>query len=212
MLDLVDRFARIDDPRQTRWVEHPLAAVLALCAGAVVAGMRSFTAIASWVSDVPADLLAGLYARCDPTLAVARPPSKGTIWRVVTDLDPAQADAAIGAWLLQRAGQPTAEGDKPADGAPPGLGELALDGKTVRGAKDGDGNQVHLLAAMTHSGLVVGQVEVGAKTNEIPLLPELLDDLDIAGSVITADALHTQRDTAEYLHQRGADFCFCVII
>jgi predicted transposase YbfD/YdcC len=42
------------------------------------------------------------------------------------------------------------------------------------------------------------------------MLPTLLDPLDITGAVITADALHTQRDTAEYLHRRGADFCFCV--
>jgi hypothetical protein len=54
-------------------VEHPLPAVLALCAGAVVAGMASFTAIASWVTDVPADLLTGLYARYGQ---VARAPSK----------------------------------------------------------------------------------------------------------------------------------------
>jgi predicted transposase YbfD/YdcC len=209
MLDLVDRFAQIDDPRQARWVEHPLPAVLALCACAVVAGMRSFTAIASWVCDVPVDLLTGLYARCGR--AAARPPSKGTIWRVVTETDPAQADAAIGAWLLQRANQHPAgnEGPQP-EGEVPRPVELALDGKTLRAAKDSEGNQTHLLAAMTHSGLVAGQVEVGAKTNEIPMLPVLLDGLDIAGAVITADALHTQRDTAEYLHQRNADFCFCV--
>jgi hypothetical protein len=65
MLDLVDRFAQIDNRRRARWMEHPLPAVLALCAGAVVAGMRSFTAIAGWVFDVPADLLAGLYDRCE---------------------------------------------------------------------------------------------------------------------------------------------------
>jgi predicted transposase YbfD/YdcC len=173
--------------------------------------MRSFTAIASWVSDISVDLLAGLYARCDLALAASRPPSKGTIWRVVTAIDPAQADAAIGTWLLHRASRPsTPSGDNPAEYASPGLRELALDGKTLRGAKDSEGNQVHLLAAMTHTALVAGQVEVGAKTNEIPMLSELLDDLDINATVITADALHTQRDTAEYLHQRGAEFCSCV--
>lgn len=54
------------------------------------------------------------------------------------------------------------------------------------------------------------QTEVGAKTNEIPMLPVLLDGVDITGMVILADALHTQRATATYLHQREADFCFCV--
>lgn len=190
-------------------MEHPLPAVLALCAGAVVAGMSSFTAIAGWVADVPADLLTGLYARCGRS--AARAPSKATLWRVVTEIDPAQADAAIGAWLLEQAEQPNSgTSQPPPEGECRGPVELALDGKTLRGARDGQGNQMHLLAAMTHTGLVTGQVEVGAKTNEIPKLSDLLDTMDIAAAVITADAMHTQRDTANYLHQRGADFCFCV--
>jgi hypothetical protein len=58
------------------------------------------------------------------------------------------------------------------------LAAVAVDGKTVRGAKNAEGNQVHLLAAMTHvRGLVVAQTDVAAKTNEIPMLPELLADL-----------------------------------
>ena len=191
-------------------MDHPLPAVLALCAGAVVAGMSSFTAIAGWVTDVPADLLTGLYARCGQAGAV-RAPSKATLWRVVTEIDAAQADAVIGAWLLERAGHLGHDTDSvDTDGVDEVAVEVAVDGKTLRGARDDDGHQTHLLAAMTHTGLVTGQVEVGAKTNEIPKLPELLDTMNIAGVVITADAMHTQRDTATYLHQRGADFCFCV--
>jgi predicted transposase YbfD/YdcC len=84
---------------------------------------------------------------------------------------------------------------------------LAVDGKAVRGAKDKDGKQVRLLAAMLHQQrLVLNQVAVGAKTNEIPMLQPLLDPLDITDHVITADSLHTQRTTARYLHKRGAHF------
>lgn len=218
--DLVDHFAVIADPRQGRWVVHPVAAVLALCAAAVVAGMRSFTAIAGWVADVPVADLAGLYARCGSAVQV-RAPSKATLWRVVTGVDAAQADAAIGAWLLSRKAVDDIAADADADTDAGGGGAdgeagitdtdvVAVDGKTLRGARDDEGNQPHLLAAMTHTGLVVGQVEVGAKTNEIPMLSTLLDTLDIAGRVITADALHTQRETADYLHRRGANFFFCV--
>src|SRR3954447_16966888 len=80
------------------------------------------------------------------------------------------------------------------------------------GATDTDGNQTHLLAAATHyDALVLGQVEVGAKSNEIPQFAPLLDTLtaagvDLARTVITADALHTQRPHADYLHERGAGF------
>ena len=77
-----------------------------------------------------------------------------------------------------------------------------MDGKTVRGARNPDGSQVHLLAALAgQPGVVAAQTEVGAKTNEIPMIIPLLDGLDLAGAVITADALHCQRATANYLHR-----------
>jgi predicted transposase YbfD/YdcC len=86
-----------------------------------------------------------------------------------------------------------------------------VDGKTLRGAVNADGHQVHLLAVATHHhALVLAQTEVGAKTNEIPKFSELLDELDIAGWTVTADALHTQRAHATYLHRRNADFVLMV--
>jgi len=203
--DLAGRFAAVTDGRRDRGREHPVAAVLALCAGAVVAGMRSFTAIAGWAADVPDELLARL---SDRRPAEVRPPSKATIWRVLTGADAGQVDAVIGAWLLDQADQPGC--------GPSGAVAIAVDGKTVRGATDAEGNQVHLLAAATHEqSLVLGQVEVGAKTNEIPMFTPLLDSLtaagiDLAGTVVTADALHCQRAHAEDLHARGIDFCFTV--
>ncbi len=84
---------------------------------------------------------------------------------------------------------------------------IAVDGKTLRGSGHG-GDGRHLLAAFDHAhGVVLGQVEVGAKTNEIPMFPTLLDRLDIQDAVITADALHAQRSHATYLAERGAHYC-----
>jgi DDE family transposase len=130
-------------------------------------------------------------------------------------------DAVIGAWLWDRAepiattepfsANTTDRAEADNDTGTPRLVVLAVDGKTVRGAIEAEGNQSHLLAAMTHHhGLVIAPTEVGAKTNEIPMLPTLLDELDITGAIITADALHTQRTTARYLHGRGAEFVFSV--
>ena len=68
--DLLQRFAGVSDGRSGQGRDHPVAVVLTLCAAAVLAGMRSFTAIAGWVADVPAELLAPLYGRpceCSPT-------------------------------------------------------------------------------------------------------------------------------------------------
>ena len=215
--DLLQRFAQVSDGRRDQGRVHPVAVVLALCAAAVVAGMASFTAIAGWATDVPAEVLVKLYGRRSD------PPSKATIWRVVTGADAATVDAVIGAWLLaQAAARDTAAREVVAgevvapgtDREAPELLAIMVDGKAVRGATDAEGNQAHLLAAATHDdALVVGQVEVGAKSNEIPQFAPLLDTLaaagvDLAHTVITADALHTQRAHADYLHERGAGFVF----
>lgn len=101
VVDLVDHFPVIDDPRHQPWVVHPLAAVLLLRAAAVVAGMKGFTATAGWVTDTPPAMLAAVYTRCGKPPVV---PSKGTIWQVVTRVDAAAVDAAVGLWLAARAG------------------------------------------------------------------------------------------------------------
>jgi len=240
VMGLADHFAVLTDPRDQRWVTHPLAVVLTLCACAVVAGMKSFTAIVGWVADTPLPLLHHLY---DPCGKPAVAPSKTTIWQVLTNADATTVDAAVGAWLATQAGiditveagqgpgpqpgtthpahcqrHPTdhhqqeqeQEQEEAAERDPP-RGILAVDGKRVRGAVDADGNAPHLLAAATHQqGLVLAQIDVHHKTNEIPMFAPLLDTMNIAGMLITADCLHTQRKHACYLNSRGADFVFCV--
>jgi predicted transposase YbfD/YdcC len=214
-LDLLDRLAAVADGRSDQARAHPVAAVLTLAAAAVVAGMRSLTAIAGWVLDVSPQVRERLYGRCGLPAGI---PSRSTLWRVITGADAAAVDAAIGAWLAAQHATAAAlrldEGACEHDGddvATVGLVAVMVDGKTVRGAVDGEGHQVHLLAAATHEhGLVLAQTEVGAKTNEIPMFAPLLDTLDISGTVITADSLHTQRRHAAYLHRRRADFVFMV--
>jgi predicted transposase YbfD/YdcC len=90
---------------------------------------------------------------------------------------------------------------------------IALDGKTVRGAKGKDGKAPHLLAAMiTGARAVIAQKDIDAKTNEITQVRPLLDDLDIAGALVTADALHVQKDTARYLVQvKKAGYLFTAV-
>jgi predicted transposase YbfD/YdcC len=207
--DLLELLAGVTDGRPGQGRDHPVAAVLALAAAAVVAGSRSFTAIAGWAADVPAGVLEDLYQRCGAARPDAGPPSKATIWRVVTGADTAALDAVTGSWLMERAragGDLAGAGD---DGT--ALVPVRVDGKTVRGAKNPDGSQVHLLAALAgKQGVVAAQTEVGVKTNEIPMIIPLPGGVDLDGAVVTADALHTQRATADYVHGRGADFAFPV--
>ena len=108
--ELLRRFAGICDGRSDQGRDHPVAVVLTLCAAAVLAGMRSFTAIAGWVADVPAELLAWLYRTPTPEA-----PSKTTRWRVLTGVQAAAVDAAIGSWLAEQARR-THCSEPPADG------------------------------------------------------------------------------------------------
>ena len=89
---------------------------------------------------------------------------------------------------------------------------IAIDGKTVRGAKNKDGKAPHLVAALAHGiGAVLGQVAVDAKSNEIPAVRDLLKAFaSLAGAVITIDAMHTQHDTAQVITGRDADYVMTV--
>ena len=90
---------------------------------------------------------------------------------------------------------------------------IALDGKTVRGARTGEGKAPHLLAAMiTGARAVIAQRDVDVKTNEITQVRPLLDDVGTAGALVTADAPPVQKDTARYLvEDKGADYLFTAV-
>jgi predicted transposase YbfD/YdcC len=122
-------------------------------------------------------------------------PAEATVRRVLQRVDGNALDAAIGDWLAAR------DPDRPPPDQEPGKGarrSLAVDGKTVRGARR-DGTQVHLLAAMTDTGLVTAQREVGSKTNEITVFKPMLAGLDLTDTVVTFDALHSQTGHARFL-------------
>jgi predicted transposase YbfD/YdcC len=205
--DLLKLFGSVPDGRSGQGRDHPVAAVLALAAAAVVAGMKGYTAIAGWVRDVPPPVLADLYLRTGA--GPARPPSKATIWRVVTDADADVFDAMVGSWLMSTLlSEPAArgaEGDDPAQLIP-----VRLDGKTVRGARDDAGNQRHLLAALVgrtaQTSVIAAQAEVGVKTNEVPMATVVLGQIDLHGTLVTAGALHTVKATAEFIRQGGGEF------
>ncbi|MDR6981372.1 hypothetical protein J2X68_008115 [Streptomyces sp. 3330] len=87
-----------------------------------------------------------------------------------------------------------------------------MDGKTLRGAAKASGRRIHLLAAMEHSsGPVLAQLDVQEKTNEITCFQPLLDTVaDLTGTVVTSDAMHAQREHADYLLGRGAHYIVIV--
>src|SRR5574341_1391555 len=173
----------LPDPRKPRGVRHPVSAILATATCACLAGARSVEAIAQWAAELSREA----WQRLGGTRP--RPPSEPTFRRVLQRLDAAAFDRAIGAWLATQPGRPGLAGKG-----------IAVDGKTLRGAHDGAKKAPHLLSAVLHEeGLVLAQRAVEEKTNEIPHLQPLLQDLDLTGAVVTADALHTQVEPAKYL-------------
>ena len=88
---------------------------------------------------------------------------------------------------------------------------IALDGKTVRGARTSTTAAPHLVAALDHTnGTVLGQVAIAAKSNEIPAVRDLLACFDLTAAVVTVDAMHTQTDTATAITNAGGDYVFTV--
>src|SRR5690242_13195592 len=169
---LLDLLSQVPDPRKKRGRRHALAGLLAVGIAAVIAGSRSFAAIGQWAADAGPDVLA--------TLGAARGGAEESTYRRAFALVSADVlDRVLGAWLWTRAA------------AADGRLVIAIDGKTVRGAKNKDRKAPHLVAALAHGiGAVPGQVAVDAKTNEIPAVRDLLKAFtDLAGVVITIDAL-----------------------
>jgi uncharacterized protein DUF4338/DDE family transposase len=189
--------SELPDPRLRRGRRHQFASVLAVAICACLAGMRNFAAIGEWAADLPPEALERLHCRWHPVQQRYIAPSEPTLRRALQSVDADLIDRLLGGWLERKAGPGEA---------------IAVDGKTLRGAVRLDGTQVHLLAALLHKeGVVLNQREVDVKHNEITEFRPLLEPLDLAGMVVTADALHTQRDHASFLvEDKEADYVFTV--
>ena len=193
----------VPEPRRKCGIRHRAAVVPAFAVAAVLAGADSVIAIAEWAQDAPLEVCQALDARTDRR-GRRVPPSASTFRRVLRLLDATAVTAALGTWLT---GQVLA---RLADAA---AIMIALDGKTVRGARSGDGKAPHLLAAMICGAwAVIAQRDVDAKTNEITQVKPLLEEVDITGALVTADAMHVQKETARYLvEDKRADYLFTAV-
>jgi predicted transposase YbfD/YdcC len=203
----------LPDPRSPRGRIYPLACLVAvaLCAF-TAAGNDRLVAVGQWISRASQADLARLRAPWDPMAGRYRAPDEKTIRMVLDRLDPrALARALLG---------PRPGGRRRPRGRPPAsvrgyrarraarqaqelargrLRAVAVDGKTCRGARRGDGTRVHLLGVAEHGGHLLDHLEVGVKHNETSHFTELLGPLDLDGAVVTSDALHTVRANLDWL-------------
>lgn len=235
---LVAALAQVPDPRDRRGVRHAAPVVLTLTVAAVLAGSRSFYAVGQWIAGTSQKTLKAVGARRDPHTGRWAGPDEKTVRNLCARIDADALDAALGGWvarrvvLAQQARSRTKR--KPPNGARarrrakaagqrrrrasardahrPPYSAVAVDGKTSRGARAGGGQAPHLVAAVTHTGVVLGQRQVTEKSNEITAFVPLLTDLPLADVVVTADAMQTQRGHARFLRQvKGAHFVFPVL-
>ncbi len=197
MESLHEMLRTLPDCRRPRGVRHRYWTVLTSGLAAVLCGAKSFAAVGEFAASLTQAQLKRLRARFNKKTNRFEAPTESTLRRVLQSSDAEKLDQALGQWFFKQSNASDA---------------VAVDGKTVRGAHRPDGSQVHLLSAFLHQqGITAAQREVGEKTNEIPELPRLLKPLDIAGRVVTTDALHTQKETARFIvEEKKADYVFTV--
>jgi hypothetical protein len=189
---LYDALAALPDPRSRHGRFHPLPAVLGLVALAMLSGRKSLAGIHRFGRQHGPALAWALGFRRGKT------PTVSTLSRTLRRFDPQHLEDALARWIAGRI-------------APDAFERISLDGKTLRGSRDGEVPGVHLVAAYAPQvQAVLGQIRVDAKTNEHKAALQLLGILPVKGKVIVGDAMFCQRDLAEAIVDSGGDYVFTV--
>jgi hypothetical protein len=194
---LYEAFGGLPDARRCHGRLHSVPTIVSISAAAVMAGARGYLAVAEFAARLTQRQLTAVRAYVDPKTQRRVPPGYNALWRVLTHLDAQALDQRLNQWFTQ---------------LDPKVRALAVDGKTLCGSASPGGQPLHLLAALVHdTRATLAQAPVPDKTNEIPALPQLLSPLPLDDVVVTADALHTQRDTARFLvTDKAADYLLVV--
>lgn len=188
---LSDYFQSIRDPRLERKKRHSLHDVLMIAACAMLCGVETFTemeefgnAKEEWFRSF-LELPNGI-------------PSHDTFNRVFALLNPKEFQDAFTRWTATLRKELSEE-------------VVAIDGKALRGSATEGRSPVHMVSAWaTENRLVLGQVTVENKSNEITAIPELLRKLQLAGCIVTIDAMGCQKDIAQAISAAGADYCLAL--
>src|SRR5215207_8598070 len=187
--DLTACFDGLADPRVTRQCDHRLIDILVIAVSAVIACAESWEDIELYGRSKQAWLKTFL----------ALPngiPSHDTFRRVFMLIDPDVFEGCFARWAQSLRGKIERE-------------VVAIDGKTVRrsGSSRHNHGPLHLVSAWaSDQGLALGQREVDGKSNEIAAIPELLDLLRLDGCIVTLDAMGCQKEIAERIRAKGADY------
>ncbi len=181
-------FSDLPDPRQRGKVRFPLDEILLLCLLGVLAGAETIVDIARF-GNAKRDLLRRFRPFRDGT------PSHDHLGDILASLDADAFQRCFVAWVASLTGVAS--------------DVIAIDGKTSRRSyqKKGASSPIHMVSAFAaRQRLVLGQVKVDDKSNEITAIPKLLDMMAIEGAVVTIDAMGCQRDIARKIIDKKADY------
>jgi len=186
---LLSHFDALEDPRTPYLVTHPLMGIIGLTLCAVICGANSWVEIENygkskqeWLKTF-LELPQGI-------------PSHDTIARLFAALEPTQCQQCFLSWTQAIADLSQGE-------------VIAIDGKTLRHSYDKAQEQgaIHMISAWaTGQHLILGQLKVDEKSNEITAIPRLLEMLDIEGCIVTLDAMGTQTAIAQQIIEANADY------
>lgn len=194
---LLETFQLLGDKRRGHGLRHRQPFVIACAAMAMLLGAGSYKGFEDICKKLTQRQLKALGCRRNRKTGRYAPPSDTTFFRAVNGVDEAQFDLLVGRWIMAQEISV--------------VESLAVDGKTLRGSGRADGKPLQLLSAVSHRlRLSLAQEPIEEKSNEIPAIKPLLKKLPaqlLAGSVITADALHCQQESSKFLTQElGADY------
>lgn len=187
-----EALATLPEPRSSHGLIHPLPAVMGLVVLAMLMGRKSLQGIARFGRQHGTPLAHALGFRRGKT------PAASTLSRTLRRFDAPQLEAVMSRWIRDRIEPSTFE-------------QISIDGKTLRGSRDGDVPGQHLVAAYAPAvEAVLAQVRVDSKTNEHKAALELLGILPLQGRVVVGDAMFCQRDLAEQVIDRGGNYLLIV--
>jgi predicted transposase YbfD/YdcC len=209
-IPLSEILAEIPDFRKAKGKRHQLSAILSLACTAIMCGYQSYGAIAEWGRNYDRRFTKALGFTHKKT------PCAATLHNIFRNIDVKLLELKLGIWaenvlshsLIQD--QESIPDEAIADEFVSDEA-VAIDGKTLRGSLKQEANITHLLSAVCHKlGLTLAQCSVdfkdGYKTNEIGVMPEVLQNLVLEGRIITADAMHTQRETCQTIVDGSGDY------
>ena len=186
---MIEKFEIIEDKRHQSYVKHKLSHILTIVMCAVICGLDELGDIMTFAEN-KADFFKNNFG-------IEEIPSKPTMSRVLSVID-GQKVAEIIIDIMKTA---IIEDEK----------VIAVDGKAIRSTskKDKPHSALQIITAyLTESGVVIGQEKINEKTNEIPVLQEMLEYMNIKDKTITADALHCQKETCAKIIEKKGNYVF----